>query len=197
MHRNRPIPAAALGTTTRTTDAAMSAALATALSSHLVSGEQQGAARRTGPGVGAGTGTARGALRSRYQPGPDVRLHSPVPDVVVVRLSGPLDEPASGVLALRVDQQFGRAAHVVIDLPDVRCLSRPSLSVLRELHQRAAAAGTELYISTEHDEVRRSLRCSPLDQLVRICYSAETVVAASRSHTDGHPLCPPCDWPQP
>jgi anti-anti-sigma regulatory factor len=196
VHRKRPIPTAAVGTTTRIASPAPRIALSTALSSHLVTGEQRGATRRTGPGVGAGTGTAQRARRAPYEPEPDVRLHSPVPDVVVVRLCGPLDESACGLLALRADQQFGRATHVVIDLPDARFLAQHSLSMLRVLHQRATAAGTKIYVSTEHDEVRRSLRSSQLDQLVRICPAAETVVAAALSRTAGSDLYPPCDWPQ-
>jgi anti-anti-sigma factor len=110
-------------------------------------------------------------------PAQDVRLHAPIPDVVVVRVSGPVDEAFGPVLARRVDQQVGRASHVVIDLQDVGFLCGRFLRMLMAVHIRAAAAGTQLHVSAEHHEVRQSLRHSGLDQLVRVGPAVELAVA--------------------
>ncbi len=107
----------------------------------------------------------------------DVRLHAPTPDVVVVRVGGPLDDVAGSVLVQRVDQQLGRARHVVIDLQDVQFLGWHFLQLLRAVHMRAVAVGAQLHVSAEHHEVRRLLRSSGLDQLVQVCPAAEMVVA--------------------
>jgi anti-anti-sigma factor len=107
----------------------------------------------------------------------DVRLHVPIPDVVVVRVSGAVDEVTGPALARRVGQQLGRAPHVVIDLQDVDTPCGRFLHLLWALHRRAAAAGTQLHVSTERNEVLRSLQHSGLDQLVPVRPAAEMVVA--------------------
>ena len=106
----------------------------------------------------------------------DVRLHAPMPDVVVVRVSGPLDDVAP-LLVRRIEQQLGRARHVVIDLQDVQFLDWQFLQLLRAAHTRALAVGAQLHVSAEHEGARRSLRSSGLDQLVQVCPAAEIVVA--------------------
>jgi anti-anti-sigma factor len=100
-----------------------------------------------------------------------------MPDVVVVRVSGPLDDVTAPVLVRRVEQQLGRARHVVIDLQDVQFLGWPFLQLLRAAHTRAVAVGAQLHVSAEHQGVRRLLRSSGLDQLVQVCPAAEMVVA--------------------
>jgi anti-anti-sigma factor len=107
----------------------------------------------------------------------DVRLHVPIPDVVVVRVSGSVDEVTSLELARRVGQQLGRAPHVVIDLQDVGSLCERFLRLLGALHRRAVTAGTQLHVSVDRGDVLRSLRRSGLDQLVPVCPAAEVVVA--------------------
>jgi anti-anti-sigma factor len=107
----------------------------------------------------------------------DVRLHAPMPDVVVVRMSDPVDDVTGPVLLRRVDQQLGRARHVVIDLQDVQFLGWQFLQLLRDVHGRAVAVGAQLHVSAEHHHVRRSLRSSGLDQLVEVSPAAEMVVA--------------------
>jgi anti-anti-sigma factor len=111
------------------------------------------------------------------QGGVDVRLHAPTPDVVVVRVSGSLDDVAGELLVRRLEQQLSRARHVVIDLQDVQFLGWHVLQLLRAVHLRAVAMGAQLHVSAEHHEVRRSLRASGLDQLVRVCPASEMVVA--------------------
>ena len=100
-----------------------------------------------------------------------------MPDVVVVRVSGPLDDVAAAVLVRRVEQQLGRARHVVIDLQDVEFLGWQFLQLLRAAHTHAVAVGAQLHVSAEHQGVRRSLRSSGLDQLVQVCPAVEMVVA--------------------
>ncbi len=156
------------------------------MNSHLAGwGAQRGAACRTGAGEGAGTGTTTGSPGSaddgdgamRSEPAPDVRLHAPVPDVVLVRVCGPADQVSAELLVHRVDQQLGRVAHVVIDLQDVQFLSVPLLQLLHAVHLRAVAAGTRLHVSAERHEVRRSLCSSGLDQLVGVGPAVEMIVA--------------------
>jgi anti-anti-sigma factor len=113
----------------------------------------------------------------RSAPAPDVRLHAPIPDVVLIRVCGSADQVSAELLVHRVDQQLGRVAHVVIDLQDVQFLSVPLLQLLHAVHMRAVAAGTRLHVSAEQHEVRRSLRCSGLDQLVSVGPAAEMIVA--------------------
>jgi anti-anti-sigma factor len=113
----------------------------------------------------------------RGTPKLDVRLHVPIPDVVVVRVSGAVDEASGLELARRVGQQLGRAPHVVIDLQDVGSLCERSLHLLCALHRQAGATGTRLHVSADRDDVLCSLRHSGLDQLVSVCPAAEVVVA--------------------
>jgi anti-anti-sigma factor len=113
----------------------------------------------------------------RGAPKLDVRLHVPIPDVVVVRVSGSVDEATSLELARRVGQQLGRAPHVVIDLQDVGSLCERFLRLLRALHRRASAAGTRLHVSADRPDLLGSLQRSGLDQLVPVCPAAEVVVA--------------------
>jgi anti-anti-sigma factor len=122
----------------------------------------------------------------RGAPKLDVRLHVPIPDVVVVRVSGSVDEATSLELARRVRQQLGRAPHVVIDLQDVGSLCERSLRLLSALHRRAGATGTQLHVSADRVDVLRSLRRSGLDRLVPVCPAAELVVAglAATSEAD-------------
>ncbi|WP_433287051.1 STAS domain-containing protein [Pseudonocardia sp. CA-142604] len=107
----------------------------------------------------------------------DVRLHVPIPDVVVVRVSGSVDEATSLELARRVGQQLGRAPHVVIDLRDVGSLCERSLRLLSALHRRAVATSTQLHVSADRVDVLCSLRRSGLDKLVPVRPAAELVVA--------------------
>lgn len=121
---------------------------------------------------------------------PDVRLHVPIPDVVVVRVSGSVDEATGLELARRVGQQLGRAPHVVIDLQHARSVCERSLRQLVALHRRAVATGTQLHVSADRVDVRCSLRRSGLDKLVPVRPAAELVVAgvAAMSGADGHAL---------
>jgi anti-anti-sigma factor len=107
----------------------------------------------------------------------DVRLHVPIPDVVVVRVTGSVDEATSLEFARRVRQQLGRAPHVVIDLQDVGSLCERSVRLLRALHRRAVATGTQLHVAADRLDVLRTLQRSGLDQLVPIRPAAELVVA--------------------
>lgn len=109
----------------------------------------------------------------------DLRLHAPRPDVVIVRVSGPVDGLAARLLADRVGKQLHRALHVVIDLGDVSVLDRRGLTVLLTLHQQALARGTQLHlVGAEHDAVCRPLQATGLAQLLSLESTADAVIAA-------------------
>ncbi|HYH32057.1 MAG TPA: anti-sigma factor antagonist [Pseudonocardia sp.] len=107
----------------------------------------------------------------------DVRLHAPVPDVVVVRIAGALDGPSAPLLAERVGQQFCRARHIVVDLGGVTFLGACGLRTLRALFGRASAAGVRLHLAADHRTVCRPLRLAGLDQLMVLSPSADLVLA--------------------
>lgn len=109
----------------------------------------------------------------------DLRIHRPIPDVVIVRVSGLVEGLAARLLAERVGKQLHRAPHVVIDLGDVRVLGRRGLTVLSTLHLQAMAQGTQLHVvGAEHDAVRRPLHATGLAQLLSLEPTADAVIAA-------------------
>ncbi|MGH8968037.1 MAG: STAS domain-containing protein, partial [Actinomycetes bacterium] len=92
----------------------------------------------------------------------DVRLHAPVPEVVVVRVDGPVDAISAPLLAERVGQQYCRALHVItlhviVDLAGATLLDVDGVAVLRDLLAPASHPGVHLYATAEHDAV-----CGPL-----------------------------------
>jgi anti-anti-sigma factor len=107
----------------------------------------------------------------------DLRLHAPVPDVVVVRVAGALDATAAPVLAERVGQQYHRACHVVLDLTDVTFLGASGLRVLRELLRRAARVGVRLHLAADHHAVCRPLHLAGMGRAPVLSPSADLVVA--------------------
>lgn len=123
----------------------------------------------------------------------DLRLHAPMPDVVVVRVSGPLDAAAAPFFAERVRQQFPRARHVVVDLADVTFFGARGLDVLRTLHRQSVRAGVCLYVAADDRTVSRPLQVAGLDQVLAVSPCAELIVArlacraaeasASRAHS--------------
>jgi anti-anti-sigma factor len=109
----------------------------------------------------------------------DLRLHAPTPDVVIVRVSGPVQGVAARVLVNRVGKQLSRAPHVVLDLSDVSVLDPRGLTVLSMLHQQAMARETQLHIvGVEHEVVRRALHSTGLTQLLSRESTADAVIAA-------------------
>ncbi|MHA6626310.1 STAS domain-containing protein [Pseudonocardia sichuanensis] len=107
----------------------------------------------------------------------EVRLHSPTPEVVLMRVNGDLDVTTARALAARAGQQLLRAPHLVIDLTDVRFLGIRGLDTLRALHEQATATGTQVHLAAPHHAVRRPLRLSGLDQLLPTDSSAEMILA--------------------
>lgn len=107
----------------------------------------------------------------------DVRLHAPVPDVVVVRVAGALDAAAAPVLAERVGQQYRRACHVVLDLTDVTYLGANGLRVLRELLRRAARVGVRVHLTADHRAVCRPLQLAGMGRTPVLSPSADLVLA--------------------
>lgn len=108
----------------------------------------------------------------------EVRLYVPMPEVVVVRVSGQLDVLSVPLLIERAGQQFTRAPHVVIDLNDVTFQGEAVVQVLRFLHRQAAAVGTHLHLAADqYSTVRRALQVAELDQLLPISSTAAAVVS--------------------
>ena len=108
-----------------------------------------------------------------------LRLHTPTPDVVIVRVSGTLYRREAQLLAELARKQLNRAPHVVIDLGDVSVLGARGVAVLLTLHQEARARGTDLHIvGAEHDAVHRPLQVTGLAQLLSLDSTADAVIAS-------------------
>lgn len=115
----------------------------------------------------------------------EVRLHTPTPEVVLLRVSGDVDAATADALAVRAGQQLHRAQHLVIDLAGSTFLGIRGLDVLRALHERATAAGTHVHVAAPHHAVSRPLQVSGLDRLVAVETSAEMIVALLTAHLPG------------
>jgi anti-anti-sigma factor len=109
-----------------------------------------------------------------------LRLHTPTPDVVIVRVSGTVNRRGAQLLAELARKQLNRAPHVVIDLGDVSVLGPRGVAVLLTLHQEAMARGTELHIvGAEHNAVvHRPLQVTGLTQLLKLDSTADAVIAS-------------------
>ncbi|HEX4100127.1 MAG TPA: STAS domain-containing protein [Pseudonocardiaceae bacterium] len=108
----------------------------------------------------------------------ELRVHAPIPEVVIVRVSGTVNRLTAAVFASRVGHQIGRAPHVVVDLGEVTAMDPGALAVLRMLHQRADVNGTEIHLArAEHDAVRHAVRFTGLDQLFTLDSTADAVIA--------------------
>ncbi len=107
-------------------------------------------------------------------PALDVRLHTPRAEVVVVQVSGAVDERSAGLLGERIVQQLARATHVVVDLAEVPVLRNCGMQVLADVHRQATRCGTCLHITGVEDAtVCDLLRAADLD----IAPCAEGVIA--------------------
>jgi anti-anti-sigma regulatory factor len=88
----------------------------------------------------------------------DVRLHAPTPEIVIVRVAGPLDPRTSALLSVRVRQQFRRARHVILDLSSVTWLDPRVGGELGSLHAEAVSCGARLYVAADNKRVVEGLR---------------------------------------
>lgn len=107
----------------------------------------------------------------------DVRLHAPTPDVVIVRVIGPLHPRSCPMLAIRVRQQLHRAPHVILDLSSVTGMDLEVAAELRALLAKAESCGTRLHIAAENEPVVEGLRRIDLDRYV-VLGSADAVLAS-------------------
>jgi anti-anti-sigma factor len=120
----------------------------------------------------------------------DLRLHMLRPDVVIVRVSGTVDEVTAPLVAERVGKQLHRAPHVVLDLGDVSVLGPQGLTVLLMLHQQAMTHGSRLHIVGVK---RDALHARDLAQLVKFDATVDMVIAMlthpviSRGGSGAHP----------
>jgi anti-anti-sigma factor len=132
---------------------------------------------RLGRGVWAGAGESEQRVADL-----DLRVHAPVPEVVIVWVSGTVDTRTTPLLVARGGQQLHRAPHVVVDLGEVTVRDPRGLAVLLTVHQTATASGTEIHIAgAEHDVARRALRTTGLDQLLTLDPTADAVIADFRA----------------
>jgi anti-anti-sigma factor len=128
-----------------------------------------------------GRNSAAAARTSAVLADLDVRVYTPIPEVVIVRVGGTVDRFTAPVLAQRVEKQLTRAPHVVVDLGDVTAVDPRGLAGLRTLHHQATASGTEIHITPADDgAVRHALRITGLDQLFTLDPTADTVIAHFR-----------------
>ncbi len=112
----------------------------------------------------------------------DLRIYAPIPEVVIVRVSGVVDSRTAPVLAKRVNKQLTRASHVVIDLGQVTVLGPLGLAVLRRLQSQATANGTQIHLATaQRADVHRALHGAGLDQLFSLHTTVEAVIADIRA----------------
>jgi anti-anti-sigma factor len=108
----------------------------------------------------------------------EVRLHAPIPQVVIVRVIGTMHPDSVEVLTHRVAQQFDRATHVVLDLSQLHELPPCGVHALAQLHHRAGRRGVRLLITgADRDAVRSALRRDGLDRVLDLAESADTVTA--------------------
>lgn len=122
---------------------------------------------------------AAGSWCRRAGAGGSAALHTPTPDVVIVRVSGTVNRRGAQLLAELARKQLNRAPHVVIDLGGVSVLGPRGVAVLLTLHQEAMARGTELRIvGAEHDAVHRPLQVTGLTQLLTLDSTADAVIAS-------------------
>lgn len=120
---------------------------------------------------------------------PEIRLHAPAHDVVIVRVYGHLDSVGARLLAERVGYHLGRARHVIIELvgkhlldPAAAAAAAVGVTALREL---AHHCGSLLHVAADHEGVRRQLADAGLPRPLRTC--ADEVLAALSTR----PLTPP------
>jgi anti-sigma B factor antagonist len=108
----------------------------------------------------------------------ELRVYAPIPEVVIVRVSGTVNTRTAAVVAQRVGHQLTRAPHVVVDLGEVTAMDTRGLTVFRTLHRQATATGTEIHlVRAEHDAVSPALRTTGLDQLFTVDSTADAVIA--------------------
>jgi anti-sigma B factor antagonist len=133
------------------------------------------AVERLGRGVWAGGGESAQRVADL-----DLRVHAPVPEVVIV--SGAVDTHTAPLLAARVGPQLHPAPHVVVDPAEVTVLDPPGLAVLLTAHQRATASGTQIHLAgAEHNAARHAPRTTGLDQLLTLDPTADAVIAGLRA----------------
>jgi hypothetical protein len=89
----------------------------------------------------------------------DVRLHAPTSDTVIVWVAGAVGPASAPRLALCVQQQFQRAAHVILDLSSVTLFDPLIAADLDALGAGAGRCGARLHIAgAENPAVAEPLR---------------------------------------
>lgn len=133
--------------------------------------------------ITSATGMVGGVGAPQRLPDVEVRLHAPpLPRVVIVRVAGTVAGPGVGLMAERVAQQLGRAAHVVLDLGEERVLDTDGVNVVLDLHrQRSPAVCACTLAGADHEAVSAPLRLTGVvDELPDLAPCADAVVARLR-----------------
>lgn len=109
----------------------------------------------------------------------DLRLHSPIPPAMIIRVAGVIDEPAEVLVRNLVCQHVRRFTHVVLDLSQAQDMQPSGIRMLLDLHRIARSEGATLHITgtTDHDAIEQPLRLAGADQFLTLAPDAETVVA--------------------
>jgi anti-anti-sigma factor len=115
-------------------------------------------------------------------PAVDLRVYRPLPEVVIVRVSGTVDWCTAPALAQRVARQLTRAPHVVVDLGEVTTVDPRGLAQLAALHHQAHATGTQIHLARAHGHaMRQALQLTGLDHLFTLDPTVEKIIAEVRS----------------
>ncbi|WP_433505416.1 sodium-independent anion transporter [Pseudonocardia halophobica] len=101
----------------------------------------------SGPGCARTPASVSSILAARAQQALDVRLYAPYPDVVIIRVAGPLWQSTASLLMLRLEQQIHRAPHVIVDLSLVDELDADAASELRATVAKAQRSGTQVHLA--------------------------------------------------
>lgn len=107
-----------------------------------------------------------------------MRLHAPIPQAVIVRVTGALDERGAAPVASRIAPLLPRAAHLVLDLGEVPAMEPAGVAMLAAVNRDAGAWGAHLHLAgIDHAGVAGPLAAAGLDQALPIAASAEAVIA--------------------
>ena len=107
---------------------------------------------------------------------PEIRLHAPGRDIVIVRVYGHLDSVGVRLLAERAGYHLGRAHHVIIELVGKHLLDPAAAVGMTALRELAHLRGSLLHVAADHEGVRRQLADAGLCRPPRTC--ADEVLAA-------------------
>ncbi|MHA6781787.1 STAS domain-containing protein [Pseudonocardia saturnea] len=108
----------------------------------------------------------------------EMRLHMPLPDVVIVRVAGIVDNGNGPAVAVQVAQQLDRASDVILDLRDVRAMGPGGVDMLLDLHRGATTRGARLHIAgADRQAMAGRLQHAGAHHVLSLVPCADAVVA--------------------